>query len=182
MYVYDDDFLPFGGIPPEAVLQHAHGFFTCFEEIFQRMKPERGIKAEADLQTLTTRVTALRGAKNTQSRHPAYPTSLDAAADDGEGKGRVRAARQPKYGCWPWPSAVRYVLTHVLTQTRLVEWCETEDQQSSCVGYTDICFAYDRPDSEDPWPSPSCPLSPPLLHCRNHGALNLIGLRLLDFS
>ena len=49
MYVYDDDgcFLPFGGIPPEAVLQRVHAFFIYLEGIFRRMKPEMSKKFDA---------------------------------------------------------------------------------------------------------------------------------------
>ena len=37
LYIYDDDdgcFLPFGGIPPEAVLHRVHYFFACLEGNF----------------------------------------------------------------------------------------------------------------------------------------------------
>ena len=49
LFVYDDDdgcFMPFGGIPPEAVLHRIHDFFCCLEGIFRRMKPE--INRDAD--------------------------------------------------------------------------------------------------------------------------------------
>ena len=63
IYMYDDDglFLPFSGIPPEAVLQRRHAFFIYLEGIFRRMKSEMSKKFDAcaravvaDLQTFTT--------------------------------------------------------------------------------------------------------------------------------
>ena len=104
MYMYDDDgcFLPLSGIPPEAVLQRVHAFFTYMEGMFRRMKHEINSKFDAcaravvdDLQTFTAEeefLCALREAANTHTETPAYPARLDAGHDDqDENEGRDHA-------------------------------------------------------------------------------------------
>ena len=168
LFVYDDDgcFMPFGGIPPEAVLHRMHDFFSCLEGIFRRMKPEISRDANsvadavaADLQTCETEdeyLTLCRTASAKRSQTPAYSQRLDAEDDGVPGRGRVNeetadswtlemASRSWKVSC---------VVKQELMQTRmislLVEWCETEDRRSSTICYDDICLAYDRPGCELP--------------------------------
>ena len=171
MYIYDDDgcFLPFNGIPPEAVLQRVHAFFTYLEGIFRRMKPEISRKADsvakavvADLQTFTSEdefLAALREATSNRSNNP-YPSRLDAEEEDEEQEDPRRAGKQAKTTeSWTVNLADRAFklscnIRHELMQTRmvslLVEWCETEDMRSSSVCYNDICFTYDEPGSVSP--------------------------------
>ena len=173
MYVYDDDgcFLPFSGVPPEAVLQRVHAFFIYLEGIFRRMKPEMSKKFDAcaravvaDLQTFTTEeefLCALREAANTRTETPAYPARLDAGHDDEyECEDRDRAGASKKVPeiwtlgmadrAWKLSRGVRYELMQTRVISLLVEWCETEDQRQSGVCYDDTGFAYDRPDTRTP--------------------------------
>ncbi|CAE7532328.1 unnamed protein product [Symbiodinium sp. KB8] len=90
LFVYDDDgcFMPFGGIPPEAVLHRVHDFFCCLEGIFRRMKPEIARDGTsvadaiaADLQSCETEadyLTLCRTATSRRSQAPAYSQRLDA--------------------------------------------------------------------------------------------------------
>ncbi|CAE7258342.1 unnamed protein product [Symbiodinium microadriaticum] len=96
LFVYDDDrcFMPFGGIPPEAVLHCIHDFFCCLEGIFRRMKPEINRDANsvadaiaADMQSCETEadyLTFCRTATSRRSQAPAYSQRLD-AEDEGCG-------------------------------------------------------------------------------------------------
>lgn len=169
LYIYDDDgcFLPFGGIPPEAVLHRIHDFFCCLEGLFRRMKPETRRGADrvaeaivADLQNFETDLEfldACRAATCKRSDVPAYSQRLDAPGPEEEGE-----APDPRHaGCdagevWTMDLAERSwkvscTMKQELMQTRmvalLVEWCESEDRRSSTICYEDICFAYDRPGS-----------------------------------
>ena len=173
MYVYDDDgcFLPFSGIPPEAVLQRVHTFFIYLEGVFRRMKPEINRKFDAcakavvaDLQSFTTEeefLTALREAANTRAEMPAYPARLDAENEDqNEHEGRDRGGVNKKGSeiwtlvladrAWKLSRGIKFELMQTRVISLLVEWCETEDQRQSGVCYEDICFVYDRPDKMTP--------------------------------
>ena len=89
LYIYDDDgcFLPFGGIPPEAVLHRVHGFFVSLEGIFRRMKPEITRKANsvvrsiaADMQNYEAEAEYLEACRDATTKRidtPAYPPRLD---------------------------------------------------------------------------------------------------------
>ena len=168
LFVYDDDgcFMPFGGIPPEAVLHRIHDFFLCLEGVFRRMKPEISRDADSvanaiasDLQTSETEdeyLNLCRTATNRRSQAPAYSQRLDAEDDGAPGRGR---ASEETTDAWTLEMAARSwkvlcVLKQELMQTRmislLVEWCETEDRRSSTICYDDICLAYDRPGCELP--------------------------------
>ena len=168
LYIYDDDgcFMPFGGIPPEAVLHRVHDFFCCLEGIFRRMKPEINRGADsiasaiaADLQNFDTEsgyLTECRTATSRRSQAPAYSQRLD--ADDEVAPEQDQAADGANSE-WPLEMAARCwkvscIIKQELMQTRmislLVEWCETEDRRSSTICYDDICLAYDRAGSDLP--------------------------------
>ena len=172
LYIYDDDgcFMPFGGIPPEAVLHRVHDFFTCLEGMFRRMKPEIRRSSEsvanaaaADMQSFENEAeffAACRTATSRRSETPAYSQRLDEDADQ-EMEVQAENQRSDSGGDGPWTLdmaekawKVSCALKQELMQTRmiglLVEWCESEDKRSSTICYDDICFVYDRPDSLQP--------------------------------
>ena len=79
LYIYDDDgcFLPFGGIPPEAVLHRVHRFFVSLEGIFRRMKPEITRKANyvarssaADMQNHEAEAEYLEACRDATTKPP----------------------------------------------------------------------------------------------------------------
>ncbi|CAE7478378.1 unnamed protein product [Symbiodinium sp. CCMP2592] len=165
LFIYDDDgcFMPFGGIPPEAVLHRVGDFFCCLEGIFRRMKPEIVRDAvsvanaiAADMQNFETEsdyFTECRNATNKRSQTPAYSQRLDDDEEDVRGRNQ---SGQDACESWPLDMASRSwkvscIIKQELMQTRmvslLVEWCETEDRRSSTICYDDLCLAYDRPGS-----------------------------------
>ena len=172
LYIYDDDgcFLPFGGIPPEAVLHRVHHFFACLEGIFRRMRPEVTRKTESvaaaivsDLQSFQSEqdfIHACRDATNRRITRPVYPPRLDApdennAADarssDGNDEETVESwTLDLAEKTWKLSGNVRLELMQTRLVSLLVEWCETEDQRSASVCYDDVCFVYDVPTSESP--------------------------------
>ena len=105
LFVYDDDrcFMPFGGIPPEAVLHCIHDFFCCLEGIFRRMKPEINRDANsvadaiaADMQSCETEadyLTFCRTATSRRSQAPAYSQRLDAEDEGAPRSHRSRSGR-----------------------------------------------------------------------------------------
>ena len=172
LYIYDDDgcFLPFGGIPPEAVLHRVHHFFSCLEGIFRRMRPEVTRQTESvaaaivsDLQSFQSEqdfLHACRDAANRRITRPVYPPRLDApdeynAPDARNSDGNDEETEESwtlvfAEKTWKLSGNVRLELMQTRLVSLLVEWCETEDQRSASVCYDDVCFVYDVPTSKSP--------------------------------
>ena len=164
LYIYNDDgsFVTFGGIPPEAVLHRISNFFTELEGIYRRMKDD----VRRDNQAIATAIVSdsqnfasealflenCRRAARSKKKVEATPR-LDANPDEQP----VFDEDKPSDESWTNALAdkawkICCALKFELMQTRmfslLVEWCETEDQREAANCYNDVCFAYDRPDSE----------------------------------
>ena len=166
LYIYNDDgsFVPFGGIPPEAVLHRVLVFFTTLEGIFKRMKDNVKRQPDAiaaaimsDKQNFVDEAAfldACRHAARCQIKS-AQLERLDSGADDRP----VFPDQNPDQESWTSNFAdnsfkMCCFLRSELMQTRMVslivEWCESEDQREPAVCFDDVCFKYDSPDSEHP--------------------------------
>ena len=115
LYIYDGGgcFMPFGGIPPEAVLHRVHDFFSCLEGLFRRMKPEINRAADsiakavaADVQRFESEsdfLDACRTATSKRSQIPAYSQRLDAGEDEDTERIVINPGTKARNsGLWKW--------------------------------------------------------------------------------
>ena len=169
LYIYNDDgsFLPFSGIPPEAVLHRLGSFFTILEGVFRRLRPSVRKDGDsvanavvADKQNYVSDSDFFLACRQAAARRP-NSIQVENRLDDPEPADDVMAVAanrqdQDSSGSWTTDKAddvfkLAFCLKHEFMHTRMisliVEWCETEDQRQPAICYDDICFAYDKADS-----------------------------------
>ena len=165
----DGSFLPFSGIPPEAVLHRLGLFFKILEGSFKRLK--ESVRREhwcvansimADIQNFETEEDYYRACIEAAQLHARSDNIEEAEArvegleEDADGsvavmdqpQRRGRAAAKPwtihaAEKAWKLCQCLKAEFMHTKIIALIVEWCETEDQRRPAVCYTDSCFVYD---------------------------------------
>jgi hypothetical protein len=165
-YIYNDDgaFLPYSGIPPEAILTRVSLFCTILEGVLKRL-PATLKRNDADI------IRAIAADRETFNSDKDYFVACrdeammgtrkvfpdldnrDGDADDGEeaGDGAANAMSESWVSnvakrIWRLCHSLRSEMMHERLVSLLVEWCETPRANSACVAYKDTCVEY-LPDS-----------------------------------
>ena len=172
LYIYNDDgsFLPFTGIPSEAVLHRVSFFFNVLEGVFRRLRDTVRKEADAlanaimaDRQNFASDDDFFASCTSAAARRPGN-IDVDARLDNPEGEdGDLDHMQENNNGgsssSWMQDLADRsfklsFALKQQFMHTRMValivEWCETEDERRPAICYEDICFAYDLADRSSP--------------------------------
>eukprot|EP00438_Fugacium_kawagutii_P027022 Skav232520 [mRNA] locus=scaffold1096:926666:934699:- [translate_table: standard] len=165
-YIYNENgaFLPYTGIPPQAVLVRLATFFTHLEGAFRRM--DQGTKRTdlAILEALARDVArcgteesflkACEEAAIWQKGPPDQVSHLEEQEDEREADGEPVPPRGDGKPTEAWTVAlakrvwkvglsIRGELMHEKLVSLLVEWCETPQERKPCVSYADTCVQYD---------------------------------------
>ena len=159
-YIYNDNgaFLPYSGIPPQAVLVRLSVFFSQLEGIFRRMDPktrrnDADILASiaADHARFTDEGSFLQACHEAAvwQQNALAPDHFDDADADADVEGPQGSKPSEEWTTslgkriWKICQSIRNELMHEKLVSLLVEWCETPRSQKPCVSYNDTCVQYD---------------------------------------
>eukprot|EP00435_Cladocopium_sp_Y103_P017516 s1987_g4.t1 len=161
-YIYNDNgaFLPYSGIPPQAVLVRLATFFAHLEGLFRRMSP--GVVRQdnaildairADLAGFDNEESYLLACQEAAVWQKTLPNLDVAHAEPDEDEELEEAGKRNKFAedwtvaiakkIWKVCQCIRNDLMHEKLVSLLVEWCETPHAQRPCVSYEDTCVQYD---------------------------------------
>ena len=160
-YIYNDNgaFMPYSGIPPQAVLVRLALFFSQLEGVFRRMDPgtrrnDVDILASvaADRAHFPDEESFLQACQEAAIWQQTSAPPRDPLGEDAEeAEADVPRGNKPAED-WPvalgkriWKvcQSIRNELMHEKLIALLVEWCETPRSQKPCVSYHDTCVQYD---------------------------------------
>ena len=158
-YIYNDNgaFLPYTGIPPQAVLLRVANFFGQLEGMFRRLDPATVREDAAILSAISVDLSrfpreglyldACQEAAIWQKSAP----NVDFDADDvdeepvagNDGKPGVSWNLSLAKKNWKLCQCIRNEMMHDKLISLLVEWCETGNARRPCVSFVDTCVQYD---------------------------------------
>ena len=161
-YIYNDNgaFMPYSGIPPQAVLARLALFFSQLEGIFRRMDPatrrnDVDILASiaADRAHFADEEKFLEACQEAAIWQQTMAPARDEFGEDADEIVEADVPRGNKHAeDWPialgkriWKicQSIRSELMHEKLISLLVEWCETPRSQKPCVSYHDTCVQCD---------------------------------------
>lgn len=160
-YIYNDNgsFLPYTGIPPQAVLLRVANFFGQLEGLFRRLDPATVREDAAILSAISVDLARfpredlyLEACIEAAIWQKSVPT-VDFDADDEFEEEPAQARNDGKPGVswnlslakriWKLCQCIRNEMMHDKLISLLVEWCETANARRPCVSFVDTCVQYD---------------------------------------
>lgn len=149
-YIYNGNgaFLPYSGIPPQAVLFRVCSFFTQLEGLFRRMNPAVQRREDLILRAIAADAESFgdeEGFLQACNKSAIFQQAPDHEAENGDDAVERGSGWTQKVAdlIWKVCQSVRGDMMHDRLISLLVEWCETPRAAKKCVAYEDTCVLYD---------------------------------------